>query len=161
MRDPLDLTLPVGNEGFVNIRVGAIITRGDKFLMVENLRDPYLYSVGGRIRFGESAEEAVIREVFEETGVRLEIERLGFIVENFFPGMTDDKRGRQVYEIGFYFYMKTPENFEPRAASLTEDGICESLVWVGPDCEKRIFPTFFRTEIGKTSGGVRHIVERD
>ena len=36
--------------------------------MVESTRG-YLYSVGGRIRMGETAEEAVVREVLEETGV--------------------------------------------------------------------------------------------
>lgn len=36
------------------------------------MRSEYLYSVGGRIKFGETAEEAVIREVYEETGVHME-----------------------------------------------------------------------------------------
>ncbi len=34
--------------------------------MAENDRFDHLYSVGGRIKFGETAEEAVVREVFEE-----------------------------------------------------------------------------------------------
>ena len=42
--------------------------KDDRFLMVENDRFDHLYSVGGRIKFGETAEEAVVREVFEETG---------------------------------------------------------------------------------------------
>ena len=54
--------------GVVNIRVGAIIMKDGKFLMAANPNFDYLYSVGGRIRFGETAEEAVVREVFEETG---------------------------------------------------------------------------------------------
>ena len=66
-----DCTVAIDN-GYINIRVGAIIMKGNKFLMVGNQKDEYLYSVGGRIQFGESAEEAVVREVFEETGVRLD-----------------------------------------------------------------------------------------
>ena len=58
-------------EGVLNIRVGAIIMKDDKFLMVENDHFDYLYSVGGRIKFGETAKEAVQREVFEETGVKI------------------------------------------------------------------------------------------
>ena len=69
-------------EGVLNIRVGAIIMKGDKFLMVENDRFPHMYSVGGRIKFGETAEEAVVREVFEETGCKIEIiDFLGTIEE--------------------------------------------------------------------------------
>lgn len=80
-----DCTVSIDN-GYINLRVGAIIMKGEKFLMVGNQKDDYLYSVGGRIKFGESAEEAVIREVYEETGVKLEVDRLGFVHENFFYG---------------------------------------------------------------------------
>ena len=62
------------DDGILNIRVGAIIMKDGKILMVGNDRD-YLYSVGGRVKFGETAEEAVVREVFEETGVQMEIDR--------------------------------------------------------------------------------------
>ena len=71
------------DEGMLNIRAGAIIRKGGRLLMVGNTRD-YLYSVGGRLKFGETAEEAVIREVWEETGVRMEIDQLGFVHENYF-----------------------------------------------------------------------------
>ena len=62
-----DITLKC-DDGFINIRVGAIILKDNRFLMTGNKREDYLYSVGGRIKFGETAKEAVIREVFEETG---------------------------------------------------------------------------------------------
>ena len=42
-------------DGFLNIRSGAIIMKDGKLLMVGNDRD-YLYSVGGRLKFGETAE---------------------------------------------------------------------------------------------------------
>ena len=80
-----DLCLSCG-EGILNIRVGAIIMRDGKILMVGNENADYLYSVGGRIKFGETAEEAVVREVLEETGIKMEIDRLGFVHENFFFG---------------------------------------------------------------------------
>ena len=71
------------DDGILNIRVGAIIMQDGKILMVGNDRADYLYSVGGRIQFGETAEEAVVREVFEETGVKMEIDRLGFVKFRF------------------------------------------------------------------------------
>ncbi|MDD3812909.1 MAG: NUDIX domain-containing protein, partial [Bacteroidales bacterium] len=99
-----DLTIPAG-EGFLNIRVGAIIMQNGKFLMVGNERANYYYSVGGRVRFGESTEEAVVREVFEETGVRMTIDRLGFIHENFFIADIYTTGNKPIYEIAFFFYM--------------------------------------------------------
>ena len=76
-----DLTVKL-DDGILNIRVGAIIMKDDSFLMVENDSFDHLYSVGGRIKFGETAQEAVKREVFEETGVAMETDRLAFIHEN-------------------------------------------------------------------------------
>ena len=58
-----DCTVAI-DDGLINIRVGAIIMKDDKFLMAGNERDHYLYSVGGRIKFGETAEQAIVREVF-------------------------------------------------------------------------------------------------
>lgn len=153
-----DICVPCDN-GFVNIRVGAIILKDGKFLMAGNNRSPeYMYSVGGRIKFGETAEEAVVREVFEETGVKMEIDRLGFIHENFFYGDSDTKRGKLIYEISFFFYMKVPENFEPISNSFTEDGHKEFLRWISPDDPVRYFPEFFRTELLKPQNGVKHFI---
>ena len=71
-------------EGVVNIRVGAIIIKDNKVIMVNNNRDDYYYSVGGRIQFGETAEQAIKREVKEELGCEMEVDRLGFICEAYF-----------------------------------------------------------------------------
>ena len=127
-----DMTVPCG-DGLINLRVGAIIMRDGKFLMVGNARADYLYSVGGRIQFGETAEEAVIREVQEETGVRMEIDRLGFIHENYFIGDAPSNLGKLIYEISFFFYMKAPEGFAPVSESFTEDNSPERLQWIAPD----------------------------
>lgn len=153
-----DCTVAIDN-GFINIRVGAIIMKDGHFLMVENDASDYLYSVGGRIKFGETAEEAVKREVFEETGVLLDIDRLGFIHENYFYGDTGKTKGKLVYEISFFYYMKTPEDFQPVCESLNDAGSKERLVWAAPDCEKRIFPDFFRTELNSPQCGVKHIIK--
>ena len=116
------------DDGILNIRVGAIIMKDGKILMVGNERSNYLYSVGGRIKFGETAEEAVVREVLEETGVKLEVDRLGFVHENYFYGDAPTNLGKLIYEISFYFYMKVPSNFAPVSDSFTEDSSKEFLI---------------------------------
>ena len=152
-----DLTMPV-EGGLVNLRVGAIIQKDGKLLLVGNACNDYDYSVGGRIRFGETAEEAIVREVEEETGVRLPIDRLGFIEENYFYGTSPWKRDQLIYEISFYYYMKTPADFEPLSNCFLEEGTPEYLEWLSPDAEKTIYPRFFRTELAEPVPWVRHIV---
>jgi 8-oxo-dGTP pyrophosphatase MutT (NUDIX family) len=152
-----DICVPVG-EGYVNVRVGAIIRKNGKILMVANDALDYCYSVGGRIQIGESADEALCRELREETGWDLQIERLGFVHEDFFWGDMGDKKGKLIYEIGFYYYVKVPESFEPRRESLEAEGRGERLEWIDPQGETRIYPAFFRTELDKPCSGVRHIV---
>ena len=153
-----DMTVPC-DTGLINIRVGAIILKDGKFLMVGNyIRPDYLYSVGGRIKFGETAEEAVIREVFEETGVRMEVDRLGFINENYFYGDSESNLGKLIYEISFFFYMKVPKDFEPECSSFTEDDHEEFLKWIAPDDRIKIYPEFFRTELFHPENAVKHFV---
>ena len=154
--DP-DMTVPCGS-GLINIRVGAIILKNGKFLMVGNDRNNYLYSVGGRLKFGETAEEAVKREVFEETGVCMEAERLGFVHENYFYADSPKYPGKLIYEVSFFFYMKVPEDFEPVCSSHTEDGREEFLKWVSPDEATVIYPAFFRTELTHPGPTVKHFV---
>ncbi len=144
------------DDGILNIRVGAIIMKDGKVLMVGNERADYLYSVGGRIKFGETAQEAVAREVFEETGVKMEIDRLGFVHENYFYG---DVLGKLIYEISFYFYMNVPSDFTPICESFTEDRSKEYLKWVSPDEEIKLYPEFFKTELKKPTDTIKHFIK--
>ena len=93
--------------GNFNFRVGIIITDGRRVLMAKNPNDKreYYYSVGGRVKFGESLEDAVKRELMEETGIDCEIDRLACIHENFF---TDDD-GVPFHEISCFFTVKPDE----------------------------------------------------
>ena len=144
-------------EGLLNLRVCAIIRKNGKILMAGNDHRPDIYTVGGRIKFGETAEEAVLREVKEETGVSLEIDRLAFIHENFYTGDEHYKHGKRVHEIAFFFYMKVNEDFEPvRDASVDE----ENLFWVNPDNATDIHPSFLKEELRRASAEIRHYVTR-
>ena len=156
----LDLTVIEGNNR-LNIRVAGIIIKDNRVLMVKNLRSDYIYSLGGRLKFGEDARSGVEREVFEETGVHLEVDRLGFIHENFFIGSTPSKMNQQVYEITFYFYMKVPRDFhiEPDTATADSDG--ETLVWLDWHSDERYYPQFFRNELDNPSYEIKHIVTDD
>ncbi|MBE6617839.1 MAG: NUDIX domain-containing protein [Ruminococcaceae bacterium] len=153
-----DMCVPC-DDGILNVRAGAIIIKNGKVLMVGNERDNYLYSVGGRIKFGETAEEAVVREVYEETGVKMEIDRLGFVHENYFYGDASTNLGKLIYEISFFFYMKVPDDFTPVSDSFTEDNCKEHLVWADLDDEIKMYPEFFKTELKNITHTVKHFVK--
>ena len=153
-----DITLPL-EDGIVNLRVGAIIQKDGKILMVGNKKKPeYLFSVGGRIKFGETAEDAVKREVFEETGIKMDVLRLGFIHENFFYGDSESNFGKLIYEISFFFYMKVPSDFTPVSNSFTEDNRKEFLFWIDPNDDIKYYPKFFKEELNNPQIGVKHFV---
>jgi len=154
---PSDMSVPC-DSGIINLRVGAIIVKENKILMVKNNKHDYYYSVGGRIKFGETAEEAIIREVYEETGTYLTINRLTCIHENYFYGDASSNLGKLIYEVSFFFLLNTPDDFEPICTSFTEDGNPESLCWVSPETDEIIYPHFFRTEALNPSPGVKYFV---
>jgi len=150
-----DMCVPCG-DGFINLRVGAVIAKNGKFLMAGNDNSDYYYSVGGRIKFGETAEEAVVREVLEETGVSMAVDRLAFVHECHFYADTPSKLGKLIYEISFYFVMVVPEDYAPVCSSFTENGEQEHLYWVTPDTPRRLYPEFFRTLALAPPAGIRH-----
>jgi 8-oxo-dGTP diphosphatase len=58
------------------LAVSAAIFRGDKILLVRRARSPAkgFYSLpGGRVEFGEALQVALLREVDEETALKIEI----------------------------------------------------------------------------------------
>ena len=71
--------------------VGAIIKDGDKYLCMQRPRSRYLYISehwefpGGKMESGESPEEALKREIWEELETRIVVERLVQTVEWDYP----------------------------------------------------------------------------
>lgn len=152
----MDLTFKTENGRF-NYRVGAIIIHDNKILMVKNELSPYFYSVGGRVKLNETAEQAVLREVYEETGIHMEVDRLGFVHECFF---VEEVTKERFHELSFYFYIKAKDIENIRSNSYTELGAKEGLFWLPLDRlnEFYIYPEFFREKILSPITELQHIL---
>ena len=101
----MDISFASGNDKF-NYRVCAMIISDGKILAMRDDRSPYYYLPGGRVAMGETAENAVIREVQEELGVTAEIVRPLWLNQAFF---TEDVDDLHYHELCIYFLMDITE----------------------------------------------------
>lgn len=140
-------------------RAAAIIIEKDCVLFAGNSNEKYLYSIGGGVHHGEKAEDAVVREVYEETGVHYEIDYLAVIHENFFNENSGTLKGLECHEISLYFTMKPRETQELHSNSYSF-GVKEHMHWIPmKDLDKyKAFPSFLKDYLCKKHTGVEHII---
>lgn len=141
-------------------RAAAIIIEDGYVLFASNQRDDYYYSIGGGIHMGETAEDAVLREVYEETGIHYEIDHLAVIHENFFNDNTGTLNTLECHELSLYYMMKPRGTKELNSNSITAYGDKELMHWVPlEELDKvKAFPAFLNDFLSREHIGVEHIV---
>ncbi len=99
----------VENEKKFNFRVGGIITNEDvKKVLLHRLENFNFWLLpGGRVEILEGTEEAIIREIKEELGIDVKIEKLIAITESFF-----EMKDITCHEVAFNYKLKLPKNSE-------------------------------------------------
>lgn len=143
-------------------RAAAIIVEDGYALFAGNDLEDYYYSIGGGVHMGETAEDAVVREVFEETGVHYEIDRLAVVHENFFYGEGGTLDGLHCHEIEFYFLMK-PRGTRELNSNSHVFGVKEEMHWLPVrDLHKyKAFPTFLQDYLSSPHEEIVHIVTKE
>lgn len=109
------------------VAVGAVIVQGQEVLLVRRASDPLRgeWSLpGGMLELGETLRQAVEREVLEETGLRVRVDRVLEVFDTIIP----DAEGRTQFHYVLIDFLCLPVSGEPRAASdVTE------VVWASVD----------------------------
>ena len=140
-------------------RAAAIIVEDGCVLFAGNENEDYLYSIGGAVHMGETAEDAVRREVFEETGVDYAIDHLAVIHENFFNENTGSLKGMECHEIALYYLMR-PRGTKALNSDSYTMGVKETMHWIPIENigQHKAFPTFLKDYLLSDHDGIEHIV---
>ena len=144
--DRFDCYCKVDDKTF-RYRASGIIIENGCVLLARNNRLPFLYSVGGGVHIDETAEDAAVREILEETGIHYEIDRLAYISERFH---------KNEHRLTFYFLMK-----ERGTQELNISNENEQMIWVPlPELSQHeISPAWFKTELNNISDAVVYLKE--
>lgn len=156
-----DVCFQTNDNRRFRLRAAAIIIENNCVLFATNDAEKYYYSIGGAIELGETAENAILREVKEETGIEYEIDRLAFIQENFFKRNDGMLKDLSCHEITFYFLMKSRGSQELNSHSKTlNNTIDEKMEWLPIDKldEYEAYPFFFRDKLKNLPPYPEHII---
>ena len=143
-----DFRTTVGNTVF-GVRGTALIINNGK-LLVTKYKGKY-YTIGGAIQVNESTEEAIVREVGEELGVKAQAGQLAFVVENRF-----EQDGVYYHNIEFHYLV---ELLEDAPLTMQEDEKRQPCEWIDLDKleDFQLVPAFLKTALPDWDGQLRHI----
>ena len=129
-----------------NLTTLCYIERGDEYLMLHRIKkkndvnhDKWI-GVGGHFEAGESPEECLLREVYEETGLTLKKWRFcGIVTFCFTPdeanaGSTSEDSANAVLPVLEYMHLYTASSYEGTLLPCDEG----ELVWIKKDEVERL-----------------------
>lgn len=141
-------------------RVGGIAVHEGRLLVEYNVRHGYCFVPGGRVEYGESAAEALARELREELGEAVEVGRLLLVTDNFFS-----EDGRQTQEVALYFLLAfAPGSAIPGRCGAFEGSEAGTIFqWIPVDEveEATLFPALLRERVRSLPRTPEYVVQRE
>jgi 8-oxo-dGTP pyrophosphatase MutT (NUDIX family) len=155
------ITFEKDNARF-NYRIAGVAIHNGRVLLNGAIEEDFWFLPGGRAEMTEPAQETLRREMREELGTNVEVERLLWVVENFF-----EFNGRSFHELGLYFLMSFPAdsplyNREGSFAGL-EELVDLKYQWFRLDelSQVRLHPAFLKEALQALPATTQHIVHKD
>ena len=149
-------------EGNFKFRVVGILKNEEGKILIQKVGNNDFYCFpGGHVEIGESSEQAVERELEEELQFDVCVERLAFIIENFYFSKADN---RNMHELGYYYILsssKCPKE-ESWIVDEIDKGIKKRLVyrWVSQqELDKLdVRPQILKSKLNNFSDRIEKIV---
>lgn len=146
-------------NGVFNFRVAGILFHDNKVLIHRGIEDDFYALPGGRVELLEDTETTIIREMEEELGIQVEIERLLWVCQSFF-NLGDNK----YHEICFYYLINcgNKESITKEDVFLvSENDKTFEFKWVPiNEIEKEPFyPTFVKNRLGDLPTTIESIID--
>lgn len=151
-----------------NCRIVGVAIHNSRVLLHRAEWDDFWSLPGGRAELLEPSAETLRREMCEELDAQVAVERLLWIVENFF-----EYRGERFHELALYFLMTLPEDW-PRLQqeSFFGDEIFHSdgegdlrLIYrwfpLASLDTTRLYPTFLRQGLQALPATPLHVMHHD
>ena len=144
----MDISFKNYNEKF-NYRVCGMIISDGKILAMHDERSPYYYLPGGRVKIGETAEHAVIREVQEELNITPKLVRPLWLNQAFF---TEDVDDLHYHELCIYFLMDINDTdllLRGRSFTVNEGQCTHTFEWLEFERlkDEYFYPLFLKKDI--------------
>lgn len=145
-----DLTVSLA-EGKLNIRVAAWLEQGDQIL-VSRYPNGLLSLPGGRLKFDESSEAGIRREIFEELHQEITELHLLAVVENFF-----ELEQHNFHELLFIYRGKVAYQEEYLNADPRE----QTILWLPIDQLDLLKPAVLQELVDYQGSEILHLINRD
>jgi ADP-ribose pyrophosphatase YjhB (NUDIX family) len=154
------ITFDKGNFRF-NYRAVAVVLNGKCVLLHREEHQDFWSLPGGRIELMESARDAIKREMEEELEVEAHVERLLWVVENFFEW---DRI--PYHEVGLYFLISLGRQcplYGKKSFQGSEEGTPLIFQWHDVDDleDAGLYPSFLRASLCNPPEHPEYIVHVD
>ena len=112
------MNIRIKNDNFdFKFRVSGIFIKDNKILLVDMDDSGFLCLLGGHVELGEKTENALIRELLEETKKKIKIKKYLGVMENYFV----NKYSIKIHEICFYYLIDFVEDIKLNNFIVFED----------------------------------------